>query len=87
MSNNDAKPNTCIDIHRQGRTDYIGLYRIWPAYGGGYIVTANIDGKITRDQYDAEHDARRSYNWWVDALAAQADARDAAETTAGLLAC
>ena len=82
--NMNTLPNTSIDIHRNGRNDYIGLYRIWPAYGGGYIVTANIDGKITRDEYDTEHDARRSYNWWVDALNARADARDAAETTAGL---
>lgn len=84
MSNNDAKPNTCIDIHRNGR-DYVGLYRIWPTFGGGYIVRTRIDGNTTRDLYDAETDARRSYNGWVDAMAAQADARDAAETTAGLL--
>ena len=81
---NTAKPNTCIDTHRNGR-NYVGIYRIWPTFGGGYVVTARIDGAVTRDEYDGEHDARRSYNWWVDALNARADARDAAETTAGLL--
>ena len=84
MSNNGTLPNTCIDQHSTSKS-FVGLYHIWSTFGGGYIVRASIDGNPTRDLFDSETDARRSYNGWVDAMTAQAEYRDEAGTTAGLL--
>ena len=81
--NMNTLPNTSIDFAEiAGHT--VGLYQIWPTFGGGFIVTSRNGSEISRVQYENERDARRDFAGWVDAFTREADARDAAETTAGL---
>lgn len=70
----------------------VGLYEIWPAFGGGYIVTGSKNGTTERTKHETRQDAQAAFvaraelvNMILDAQAYEAEYRDAAETTAGLL--
>lgn len=88
---NDAKPNTCIDVATFDGV-VCKLYQVWPAFGGGYIVTGSKNGHTERTLHDDITGARKAFNeraelvnMALDAQAYAAEYADARDTTAGLL--
>ena len=92
MARNDTQPNTCIDLMTVAGVT-VGLYEVWPAFGGGYIVTGRKNGTIERTKHETRQDAQAAFvaraelvNMILDAETMQAEYRDEADTLASLLA-
>ena len=91
MTRNDTQPNTCIDqMTVAGVT--VGLYEIWPAFGGGYIVTGSKNGTTERTKHETRQDAQAAFvaraelvNMIIDAQAYADEYADDRDTLATLL--
>ena len=92
MTRNDTQPSTRIDqMTVAGVT--VGLYEIWPAFGGGYIVTGSKNGTTERTKHETRQDAQAAFvaraelvNMIIDAQAYADEYADDRDTLATLLA-